>query len=179
MPTAGCRVQRCAERNALWGPEARQSDEAGMLLYLMMDSPAVGKTGAAVLLARSVGGVVIALDRIQVCPEMATGSGRPRPEEIWGVPHCYLAESRVRDGDWIGTLDGYRTLRRWCEDHGRRPEEPSAVAQACVRADLARAIARQFYERSLAQSPAFHQILSTVQARGPLTAHGTTIHAAA
>jgi adenylate dimethylallyltransferase len=74
-------------------------DDRGMLVYLVIGPASVGKTTHAVSLARSRGGVVIALDRIQVFGDLATGSGRPLPEQVAGVTYWYVQERKLTDGE--------------------------------------------------------------------------------
>ncbi|MCA1494794.1 hypothetical protein I6F11_28430 [Ensifer sp. NBAIM29] len=47
-----------------------------MLIYLIYGPTCSGKTDLAIQIARETGWPVIALDRVQCCPQIAAGSGR-------------------------------------------------------------------------------------------------------
>nr|ASK44383.1 hypothetical protein [Agrobacterium tumefaciens] len=52
-----------------------------MDLYLIFGPTCTGKTAAAITLSEHTGIPVLALDRIQCCPQLSTGSGRPTAAE--------------------------------------------------------------------------------------------------
>lgn len=61
-----------------------------MILHLIYGPTCSGKTDMAIQIAQETGWPVVALDRVQCCPQIATGSGRPlnrncnqRGEYIW------------------------------------------------------------------------------------------------
>ncbi len=68
-------------------------------IHLILGPTGVGKTSRSVDLAARLSAPVIVLDRIQIYPELSTGSGRPRPEELRGTERLYLTERRVADGE--------------------------------------------------------------------------------
>jgi adenylate dimethylallyltransferase len=69
-----------------------------MLLYLIWGPTCSGKTDIAVALARRTGWSVIVLDRVQCCPQIATGSGRPLPSELGSTQRIYLADRPLAEG---------------------------------------------------------------------------------
>jgi adenylate dimethylallyltransferase len=69
-----------------------------MLLYLIWGPTCSGKTDIAVALARRTGWPVIVLDRVQCCPQIATGSGRPLPSELGSTQRIYLANRPLAEG---------------------------------------------------------------------------------
>lgn len=68
------------------------------ILHLIWGPTCSGKTEVAVALAEQTGWPVIALDRVQCCPEMSTCSGRPLPAELRATRRIYLASRAVREG---------------------------------------------------------------------------------
>ncbi|WIH05584.1 isopentenyl transferase family protein [Xanthomonas translucens pv. graminis] len=72
-------------------------------VHLIWGPTCSGKTAAAVALAERSGLPVVALDRIQCCPALATGSGRPLPSELRGTRRIYLASRRLSDGMMIAS----------------------------------------------------------------------------
>jgi adenylate dimethylallyltransferase len=77
-------------------------------LHLILGPTGVGKTGVAVETARTLGGPVIALDRIQCHREVAVGSGRPSPAELAGTRRMYLGSRPVA----AGAIDPGRAIDR-------------------------------------------------------------------
>ena len=69
-----------------------------MSMHLIYGPTSVGKTAASIALARRTGAPVIALDRLQCCPELATGSGRPSADELNGTRRIYMAARRLPEG---------------------------------------------------------------------------------
>jgi hypothetical protein len=65
---------------------------------LIIGPKAIGKTAHSVELARQVNAPVLALDRVQCCPELAVGGGRPTEAELQGTKRIYLTERRASDG---------------------------------------------------------------------------------
>lgn len=70
-----------------------------MKLHIILGGTGVGKTSRSVSLASKTGVPVIVIDRIQTYPELATGSGRPNPYELFGTTRLYLTERKVADGE--------------------------------------------------------------------------------
>ncbi|MBD2451550.1 isopentenyl-diphosphate delta-isomerase [Nostoc sp. FACHB-152] len=70
-----------------------------MKLHIIIGGTGVGKTSRSVSLALKTGVPVIVIDRIQTYPELATGSGRPNPDELFGTTRLYLTERQVTDGE--------------------------------------------------------------------------------
>jgi tRNA A37 N6-isopentenylltransferase MiaA len=64
---------------------------------------------------------VIVLDRIQVYPELTTGSARPLPEEFRGTERVYLTERRVADGE-ISAAESHALLLKRVAQLGSRHE---------------------------------------------------------
>ncbi|MBQ6551327.1 MAG: tRNA (adenosine(37)-N6)-dimethylallyltransferase MiaA [Lachnospiraceae bacterium] len=56
-------------------------------LVIVAGPTAVGKSGAAVALAREIGGEIISADSMQVYRGMDVGSAKIREEEMQGIPH--------------------------------------------------------------------------------------------
>ncbi len=73
-------------------------DAMSCILHLIWGPTCSGKTEVAVALAEQTGWPVIALDRVQCCPEMSTCSGRPLPAELRATRRIYLASRAVREG---------------------------------------------------------------------------------
>lgn len=67
-------------------------------LHLIWGPTTTGKTKVAIELSRQTGAPVIALDRVQCCPELATGSGRPALRELQGTPRLYIASRSLSEG---------------------------------------------------------------------------------
>ena len=70
-----------------------------MRIHLIIGPTGIGKTTRAVQLALQTGAPVVALDRVQIYPELATGSGRPHKHELQGTVRHYLVERRIGDGE--------------------------------------------------------------------------------
>ncbi|MGI8398177.1 isopentenyl transferase family protein (plasmid) [Agrobacterium deltaense] len=69
-----------------------------MLIYLIYGPTCSGKTDLAVQVARETGWPVIALDRVQCCPQIATGSGRPLESELQSTQRIYLDTRPLIEG---------------------------------------------------------------------------------
>lgn len=67
-------------------------------LHLVWGPTSTGKTAAAVTLAERTGAPVISLDRLQCCPDIPIGSGRPLPSELRGTQRIYLCSRRLIEG---------------------------------------------------------------------------------
>ncbi|RAZ73063.1 isopentenyl transferase [Mesorhizobium atlanticum] len=61
-----------------------------MRICLIYGPTCSGKTDFAIQVARDTGWPVIALDRVQCCPQVATGSGRPLERELQFTQRIYL-----------------------------------------------------------------------------------------
>ncbi|OSN07953.1 isopentenyl transferase family protein [Lonsdalea britannica] len=59
-------------------------------LHLIWGPTSTGKTARSVALAERTGAPVLVLDRIQCCPDVAMGSGRPSEQELRGTKRVYL-----------------------------------------------------------------------------------------
>ncbi|QTG17184.1 isopentenyl transferase (plasmid) [Agrobacterium tumefaciens] len=69
-----------------------------MQLILIFGPTCSGKTDIAVKLAEDTGWPVIALDRVQCCPQIASGSGRPLARELRATKRLYLDSRPLREG---------------------------------------------------------------------------------
>ncbi|WP_085043977.1 isopentenyl transferase family protein [Ensifer aridi] len=69
-----------------------------MLIYLIYGPTCSGKTDLGVQIARETGWPVIALDRVQCCPQVATGSGRPLEAELQSTQRIYLDSRPLAEG---------------------------------------------------------------------------------
>lgn len=69
-----------------------------MKIHLIWGSTCTGKTELAIELSKSTGWPVIALDRVQCCFDIATGSGRPHPEELQSTRRIYLDNRPISEG---------------------------------------------------------------------------------
>ncbi|CTP85601.1 isopentenyl transferase [Xanthomonas translucens pv. arrhenatheri] len=85
-------------------------------LHLIWGPTCSGKTALAVALAKQTGWPVIVLDRVQCCPELATGSGRPLSSELLGTRRIYLASRAVREGI-IGADEVHALLKDLVDRH--------------------------------------------------------------
>lgn len=61
-----------------------------MILHLIYGPTCSGKTDMAIQIAQETGWPVVALDRVQCCPQIATGSGRPLESELQSTRRIYL-----------------------------------------------------------------------------------------
>jgi len=96
-----------------------------MFLHLIWGPTCSGKTDIAITLADRTGWPVIALDRVQCCPEIATGSGRPLLSELGSTRRIYLADRPLADGI-IGAEFAHATLK---QEVGRRRKEPGLILE--------------------------------------------------
>lgn len=85
-------------------------------LHLIWGPTCSGKTALAVALAKQTGWPVIVLDRVQCCPELAAGSGRPLSSELLGTRRIYLASRTVREGI-IGANEAHASLKDLVDRH--------------------------------------------------------------
>lgn len=84
------------------------TDRADALPLVVICGPtAVGKTAAAVSLARAMGGEIVAADSRTIYRFMDIGTAKPSPQQRAVVPHHLLD---VADPDEVVTLATYRTL---------------------------------------------------------------------
>lgn len=91
-----------------------------MLIYLIYGPTCSGKTDLAIQIARETGWPVIALDRVQCFPQIATGSGRPLEWELQSTRRIYL-DSRPLAAGVIETEAAHRHLILYVEDHKSSP----------------------------------------------------------
>jgi adenylate dimethylallyltransferase len=70
-----------------------------MKLHIVVGPTGVGKTARATLLAKRLRAPVVVIDRFQVFPELAMGTGRPSLMETAGTVRLYLDERRVSSGE--------------------------------------------------------------------------------
>lgn len=84
-----------------------------------MGPTGVGKTDRSVLLARRLGAPVVSVDRFQIFPELATGTGRPTSTELAGTQRYFLGERTVADGE-LTTAAAYSKFIRVVECLSRR-----------------------------------------------------------
>lgn len=89
------------------------------ILHIIIGPTATGKTACSVSMAQQLGAPVIVLDRLQVYRDLATGTGRPSPEELHGTERFYLADRCARDGDFPAA-DAYVSLLLHLERLARR-----------------------------------------------------------
>ncbi|MVA64316.1 adenylate dimethylallyltransferase Ipt [Agrobacterium vitis] len=69
-----------------------------MDLRLIFGPTCTGKTSTAIALAQQTGLPVLSLDRVQCCPQLSTGSGRPTVEELKGTTRLYLEDRPLVKG---------------------------------------------------------------------------------
>ncbi|QCJ01003.1 isopentenyl transferase family protein [Agrobacterium larrymoorei] len=69
-----------------------------MDLHLIFGPTSTGKTAFSIGLSEQSSLPVLALDRVQCCPELSTGSGRPTATELRGTTRLYLEERRLKQG---------------------------------------------------------------------------------
>ncbi|WP_318765259.1 adenylate dimethylallyltransferase Ipt [Agrobacterium fabrum] len=69
-----------------------------MDLHLIFGPTCTGKTSTAIALAQQTGLPVLSLDRVQCCPQLSTGSGRPTVEELKGTTRLYLDDRPLVKG---------------------------------------------------------------------------------
>lgn len=79
-------------------PAARRPHKQ-LRLHFIVGATGVGKTAAAVTLAEHLNAPVLAMDRLQIYRELATGTGRPETSELRGTLRIYLADRRIADGE--------------------------------------------------------------------------------
>ncbi|MBO9112540.1 MULTISPECIES: isopentenyl transferase family protein [Rhizobium/Agrobacterium group] len=91
-----------------------------MLIYLIYGPTCSGKTDLAIQVARETGWPVIALDRVQCCPEIATGSGRPLASELQSTQRIYL-DSRPLAAGVIEAEAAHRKLISEVENRKKSP----------------------------------------------------------
>lgn len=90
-------IKRHVPRHARWHQLPKKS-EMLMLIYLIYGPTCSGKTDLAIQIARETGWPVIALDRVQCCPQIATGSGRPLESELQSTQRIYLDSRPLTEG---------------------------------------------------------------------------------
>ncbi|MFP1897457.1 isopentenyl transferase family protein [Lonsdalea quercina] len=64
-------------------------------LHLIWGPTSTGKTARSVAIAEKTGAPVLVLDRIQCCPEVTMGSGRPTEQELRGTERVYLSSRPI------------------------------------------------------------------------------------
>lgn len=67
-------------------------------LHLIWGPTSTGKTARSVAIAKRTGAPVLVLDRIQCCPDVAIGSGRPSEQELCGTKRIYLDSRPITQG---------------------------------------------------------------------------------
>jgi tRNA A37 N6-isopentenylltransferase MiaA len=72
-----------------------------------------------VALAERIGAPVISLDRIQCCPDLAVGSGRPSNDELKGTRRHYLVDRSLSQGI-ISSMEANAILKRLVAEQGVR-----------------------------------------------------------
>jgi tRNA A37 N6-isopentenylltransferase MiaA len=88
-------------------------------LHIIIGPTATGKTAHSVKMAQELRAPVIVLDRLQVYRDLATGTGRPSPEELHGTERIYLADRCAQDGDFPAA-DAHASLLQHLERLARR-----------------------------------------------------------
>lgn len=73
-----------------------KKSETHMLIYLIYGPTCSGKTDLAIQIARETGWPVIALDRVQCCPQIANVSGRPLEWELQSTQRIGVGTRAVR-----------------------------------------------------------------------------------
>lgn len=91
-------------------------------LHLIWGPTTTGKTAHSVALAEQIGAPVIALDRIQCCPDLAMGSGRPSDGELRGTCRRYLANRRLSQGI-VSAVEANDLLKRLVAEQGTRCQD--------------------------------------------------------
>ncbi|MFT3926901.1 MAG: cytochrome P450 [Myxococcales bacterium] len=81
---------------------------------MILGPTGVGKTNRSISLARQKSVPVISLDRFQIFDELATGTGRPTPEELAGTERIFLARRRVAEGEFPAD-EAYQALLGWVD----------------------------------------------------------------
>ncbi|WP_352671497.1 isopentenyl transferase family protein, partial [Mesorhizobium sp. M0166] len=91
-----------------------------ILIYLIYGPTCSGKTDAAIQIARETGWPVIALDRVQCCPQIATGSGRPSDSKLQSTQRIYL-DSRPLTAGIIDAETAHRKLIMQVDERSSQP----------------------------------------------------------
>ena len=82
----------------------------------------IGKTDRAVNIARRDDAPATCIDRYQVFPELASGTGRPTSDELPGTERIYLAERKIADGE-LSARDAVSSLSEIVRDVSRRSDK--------------------------------------------------------
>nr|WP_280956998.1 isopentenyl transferase family protein [Rhizobium rhizogenes] len=96
-----------------------------MLIYLIYGPTCSGKTDLAVQVARETGWPVIALDRVQCCPQIATGSGRPLESELQSTERIYLDSRPLAEG----VIDAEAAHRQLISEVENRRTSPGLILE--------------------------------------------------
>lgn len=82
-----------------------------MRIHVIAGTTGAGKTAASVRLAQHIDAPVIAIDRFQCFPELATVSGRPTIAELQGTRRIYLDNRRLSQGE-LGADEAFVRLMK-------------------------------------------------------------------
>jgi len=91
-------------------------------LYVIAGPTASGKTAAAILLAKELGGEVISADSMQIYKYMNIGTAKPTIEEMDGIPHHLL--SVADPGDYFSVADYTKLATETIRDIHSRGKMP-------------------------------------------------------
>lgn len=115
---------------------------------------AVGKTAAAIQLAKHLGTEIISADSRQCYKELKIGVARPSDEELQEVPHYFIASHSIQETVTAATFEAYALekvsllfqkydtvvmvggtglyIKAFCEGLDRIPEIPSGIREEII-----------------------------------------------
>lgn len=74
-------------------------------LIILSGATAVGKTDAAIELAKKFDTVVLSADSRQIYKEISIGTAKPTEEELQGVPHFFINHVSIEDSYTVGDYE--------------------------------------------------------------------------
>lgn len=147
------------------GPPPRENQSqpclTGKPLLAIVGPTAVGKTRAAVAVARLLGGEIVSCDSMQVYRGMDIGTAKPTSAEMAGVPHHLLD---VADPDHEFSVAEYQSLAAAAiQDIQRRGRLPLLVGGTGL---YLRAVLHDYYLSGPGPDPAVRRRLRRLAAEG-------------